>query len=40
MSRISPPPPIPPITPKDIARAAGAAGRLLGGLLGKKGGSK
>lgn len=31
---------VPPITTKDLAQAAGAAGRLLGSLLGKKGGSK
>ncbi|MFB7668333.1 hypothetical protein ACFC1R_31180 [Kitasatospora sp. NPDC056138] len=34
------PAPIPPIDSKQIADAAKAAGRLLAGLLGRKGGGK
>jgi len=30
--------PVPPITPSDIARATAGAARLLGALLGRKGG--
>ncbi len=33
-------PKIPPITPEDLRRAAGAAGRLLSRLVGAKGGAK
>ena len=39
MTRISPPP-VPPVTADDIKRATAGAARLLGALLGKKGGAK
>ncbi|MFB7678215.1 hypothetical protein ACFC26_43165 [Kitasatospora purpeofusca] len=40
MDSIASAPKVPPITPEDIARATAGAARLLGVLLGKKGGAK